>query len=243
MNPPDLLPPFPGFRPEALAFLRALATHNEREWFKPRKTTYDDEIVWPMKCLVADVSQRCARLGLPLSADPDRAIFRIYRDTRFSKDKRPYKTSVGAVLSRGGRRDDGLGVLYVHLEPAASFVAAGFWEPERPFLNAFRAALAERPEPFLEVVADLEAQGLQVGPEEALKRLPRGFEGHADSEVAPYLKWKSFLASRRFADAEVEQPALAEAVARFAERAAPFLEYGWRLADAAETPAAGRPRR
>src|SRR5690606_41334595 len=94
-------PPFPGFRPEAFDFLRALAAHNDREWFKPRKEVYEDEVLWPFRCLVADVTREARAQGIPLAGDPQRAIFRIYRDTRFSKDKDRKSVVQGKSLGLG----------------------------------------------------------------------------------------------------------------------------------------------
>ena len=100
----DALPPFPGFREEAFAFLRDLRQHNERDWFKPRKATYDDELLWPARCLIGELAEALPRAGVPLTGTPKKAPFRIYRDTRFSKNKDPYKTHLGLVLSRDGTK-------------------------------------------------------------------------------------------------------------------------------------------
>lgn len=230
MTIPYDFPPFPGFRPEALDFLRALKQHNRREWFKPRKAIYEDEVRWPMQCLVADVGRELARLGLPLRGDPEQGLFRIYRDTRFSKDKRPYKTHIGAVLSRTGSRRD-LGVVYIHVEPGESFLGAGFWKPEATFLRRWRQKLVQESEAFLDIVRQLQAHGLLLETDTALKRMPRGFEEAARSPVAEYLCWNSFLVSQDVPDEAVRHPEFAQTVLRFAEIVLPLLEFGWDAAD------------
>ncbi len=222
------LPPFPGFRDEAFTFFRDLALHNDREWFKPRKAVYEDEIVWPFKCLIADAAARMARQGVPITGDPERALFRIYRDTRFSKNKAPYKTHAGAVLSRTGERD-GTGVMYIHVEPAGSFLAGGFWQPENPFLGAWRARMVGEPDEFLDVVGAVEGAGLEVYSEDTLKRLPRGFEEYAGSPLEPYLKWKSYLVTRPVSDAELHRPEFTDTVVETTKAALPLLRYGWNL--------------
>lgn len=219
------LPPFPGFRPEAFAFLRDLKEHNERDWFKPRKETYDDELLWPTRCLVGSLADEARRRGLPITADPDRAVFRIYRDTRFSKDKRPYKTHVGAWLTRSGAKDEPGGV-YVHVEPGACFVAAGYWQPETKLLGRFRARIAGEPDAFLRLAASLEGAGLTFETDEGLKRLPRGYEAHAESPVAAYLRWKSYLATRKISDAALATPAFVDEALAFVEAARPLLDFG-----------------
>ena len=232
--PPDLLPPFPGFSDEALAFLTDLREHNDREWFKPRKATYDDELMGPLQMLVADLNRRLADRGLPLSAEPRKGVFRIYRDTRFAKDKSPYKTHVAAALGRGGDKK-APGGLYVQVQPGGSLVAGGFWQPESSFLRRWRERMVAEPQAFLDVAEAVRANGLrfQATGANLLKRMPRGFETFADSPVADFLKWKAgFVAVRDdIPDAAVQTPAFAGLVAETAEALRPLLEYGWRIAD------------
>jgi uncharacterized protein (TIGR02453 family) len=225
-----MLPPFPGFTDAGLQFLQDLKAHNHREWFTPRKAQFEDEVLDPARLLVADFSREASHRGLPLSGDPKRSIFRIYRDTRFSKDKRPYKTHVGMVLSRtGGRGEEG--VVYVHVEPGESFIGSGFWQPETPLLRRFRDRMASDPEGWLGVAEEVSETGLTVEPEDTLKRMPRGYEGHADSPVAPWLKARSLLVTRPVADAELREPSFTETVVGVAEATLPFLTYGWALMD------------
>ncbi|MEM8557337.1 MAG: DUF2461 domain-containing protein [Bacteroidota bacterium] len=230
------LPPFPGFRDEGLQFLRDLAAHNDRDWFKPRKQTFTDECQWPLQCLIADCTRRAAGRGLPLGGDAKTSAFRIYRDTRFSKNKNPYKTHVSAVLSRsGGKKDPGS--VYVHVEPGGSFLAAGYWFPERDLLRAWRDRLAHDPASFLDVVQRVGDAGLTLDTRESLKRMPRGYNDYADSEVATYLKWKGAIVTQDVADAAVQTPAFAETVLDFAEASLPLLTFGWDLmAEMAPTP-------
>ncbi len=97
---------FSGFRPEAIDFLADLAANNERDWFNPRKADYERLLKAPFEALVVALAERFEARDIPLLADPKRSIFRIYRDTRFSKDKSPYKTHLGASfpwLERGRR--------------------------------------------------------------------------------------------------------------------------------------------
>ncbi len=232
--PPDLLPPFPGFSDDGLAFLRDLREHNDREWFKPRKATYDDELLEPLRMLVADLSRRLPDHGLPLTADPRKGVFRIYRDTRFSKNKTPYKTHVSAVLGRGGDKK-APGALYVHVEPGGSRVGGGFWQPESPFLRRWRERMVGDPQAFLDVAQALRERGLrfQATGANLLKRMPRGFESFADSPVADYLRWKAgFVAFRDdVPDDQVQSPAFTDLVVETADALRPLLDYGWSVLD------------
>ena len=87
---------FTGFKPEAIQFLVDLAVNNERSWFQPRKAEYERLLKGPLEQLIAALAERFEARGIPLHADPAKSPFRIYRDVRFSKDKSPYKTNLGA---------------------------------------------------------------------------------------------------------------------------------------------------
>ena len=224
--PPTDFPPFPGFRAEGLQFLRDLKRHNERDWFKPRKATFEDELLWPLRCLVADVARRAAGHGLPLTGDPKRSLFRIYRDTRFSKSKLPYKTHVGAVLSRSGERKDPGGV-YLHVEPGASFIAGGYWRPDAALLRRWRSRMVEDPAGFLEMAEQMEAAEHPITARESLKRMPRGFEAESESDLAEWLKAKSLVARRDVADEELMQPEFTDTVIETALSMLPLLRFGW----------------
>ena len=116
---------FAGFRSAAFAFLNELRDNNDPAWFKPRKVVYEAEVLAPFRDLIVAVGAALGEAGLPLVGDPRRGIFRIYRDVRFSPDKRLYKTHAGAVLTRSGsKRDPGL--LYLHVAPGESMAAAGW---------------------------------------------------------------------------------------------------------------------
>lgn len=226
--PADALPPFPGFRKEALAFLADLKKNNEREWFKARKSTFDDEVMWPLKCLVADVAQEVQKRGLGLNGDPKGSVFRIYRDVRFSKNKDPYKTHVAAVLSPSGKKDDPGGI-YIHIEPKRCFLAAGFWNPDKELLARLRESMASSPETFLGIVKGAEKAGMKLTTHDSLKRMPRGFEDYADAPAAKYLKWKGFIITLDCKEADVKKASFTQQVADFAEAVKPALEYGWKL--------------
>lgn len=225
------VPPFPGFRDEAFTFLRDLKHNNDRDWFKPRKVTFDDELMWPMRCLLMDASRRASEADLPLAADPKKSIFRIYRDTRFSKNKDPYKTHLGGVLSRTGSQKDA-GVLYIHIEPGASFLGAGFYRLEKSLLDAWRGHLVHAPAVWFDVVEQLKANGLELSTtDDSLTRMPRGFEAHAESDIAEYLRWKSFLVGKPVTDEALGSPDFTEQVIQLAHGVMPLLDYGWARED------------
>lgn len=215
---------FTGFPPEGLAFLADLAREQNRDWFTAHRAIYDRALQGPMTDLVLDLADRAAARGLPLRTDPKRSVFRIHRDVRFSRDKRPFKTNIGATLSSDGARL-GFGVLYLHIDPAGSFAACGFYQPDPPDLDALRRAIADDPATWQATLAALTAGGLTLDPDEtALRRPPRGFEGRTD----PDLRRRSFITRRDLATETLHTPALVADIAGFAQAAAPLLQFGLR---------------
>ncbi len=209
-----------------MRFLRALARHNERDWFKPRKAEYEAVVLRPFQALLGALSAEFAQAGLPLRADPAKSIFRVYRDVRFSADKSPYKTHASGILSPNADKST-QGVIYLHLQPKASFVASAFYEPDKDALYRWRVSFVERKKEFQVVLRRLRAAGLELKDEGALKKMPRDFAEYASSELAPYFKFKSFLLSRPLTDAEVSSPTLVGLIRDFAVHSLPLLEYGW----------------
>ena len=221
---------FAGFSPAAFAFFRGLARHNDPNWFKPRKSVYDTEVLAPFREMILALGRALEMAGIPLIGDPDRGIFRIYRDVRFSADKRLYKTHAGAVLTRlGGKKDPGL--LYVHVEPGECMAAVGFWHPEPDLLTKLRWAIIDDPDGFIEMIGRLEKRGYNVTTDAQLSRIPRGFEASKDSPVADYLCWKTFITEVQLTDAEMQSPDVVDRIVDFAAATRPLLEWGWAAAD------------
>jgi uncharacterized protein (TIGR02453 family) len=220
-------PSFAGFRPAAFEFFRGLAANNDPLWFKPRKAIYEVEVLAPFRALMTALSTALEVAGVPLASDPDRGIFRIYRDVRFSANKQLYKTHQGAVLTRSGGKGDP-GLLYIHLEPGASMIGAGFWHPPPELLNRLRRAVAAEPDEFLALANRLARSGCTLTCEnERLSRLPRGFNLAKGSAVADYVCWKNFLTDTTICDADMQSPDLIGRIVDFVLAARPLLDWGW----------------
>lgn len=217
---------FSGFPAAAFAFFNELRDNNDPAWFKPRKAVYETEVLAPLRDLIVAVGGALGRAGLPLVGDPKRGVFRIYRDVRFSPDKRLYKTHAGAVLTRSGdKRNPGL--LYLHVAPGESMVAAGFWHPEPNLLAKLRRAILADDQAFLNMVERFERAGHPISTDQRLSRPPRGFEAAKDTPVAEYVGWKSFTAHAQLSDAEMQSPAVVDRIASFALSVLPLLQWGW----------------
>ena len=221
--------PFTGFDPAGIQFLADLAEHNDRAWFQPRKADYERLLKEPLEALVAALAERFAARGIPLEADPKRSIFRIYRDTRFSKDKSPYKTNLGASFpwTEGGSPDErahGNGA-YFHFQPGEMFAGGGMWMPDKTRLDAFRRAIVDDPGALR---AALEEPGFvavygSVNSHERLKRVPPGFP--ADHPMADMLRMKDVTFSRRMADDEVLSADLPDVLANDYAAALPVFRF------------------
>ena len=169
-------PMFPGFSPDALAFLRSLKRNNRREWFQPRKEKYEALIKAPMLEMVAALNEELARFAPDYVTAPEKAVYRIYRDTRFSPDKTPYKTHIAAIFPhhRAVKREGA--VFYLHFTEKEVLAFAGVYSPDRDELLAYRALLQEHHSELQEILAGKalrKAVGTLQG--EQLSRMPKGF--------------------------------------------------------------------
>ena len=167
---------FPGFSPDALSFLRALKRNNRREWFQPRKEKYEALIKAPMLEMVAALNEELARFAPDYATPPEKAVYRIYRDTRFSPDKTPYKTHIAAIFPhhRAVKREGA--VFYLHFTEKEVLAFAGVYSPDRDELLAYRTLLQEHHSEFQEILAGKTLRktvGKLQG--EQLSRMPKGF--------------------------------------------------------------------
>src|SRR5580700_6299018 len=144
-NPPTAVP---HFRPEALAFLRNLKRHNDRAWFQPRKTQFEAELREPMLAVVRKITDAMVDFAPNHVRPAEKSIFRIYRDTRFSSDKRPYKTHVAAWWSHQGLEKTSGAGYYFHVSAKEVIVAAGAYMPAKDQLSAIRHWLLDHHEDF-----------------------------------------------------------------------------------------------
>jgi uncharacterized protein (TIGR02453 family) len=228
---------FTGFQPEAIQFLVDLADNNSRDWFQPRKTEFERLIKRPMEELCVALEAQFRSRGIPLHADPARSPFRIYRDTRFSKDKTPYKTAAAASFRWAGEGVDAATGRshtdsvhasggYFHLQPGEIFVGGGVWHPDKAWLDAFRRRVVDDLDGFRRVVeapAFVETFGTVSDDGESLKRVPPGYP--ADHPAADLLRKKNVTFGRRLSDDEALSPDLPVTLADAFAVATPLMRY------------------
>jgi uncharacterized protein (TIGR02453 family) len=183
---------FGGFSDDMLRFFRALKRNNRREWFQPRKHLFEQHVKMPMLDLVGAINAELAKFAPDYVTEPKKAVFRIYRDTRFSADKTPYKTQIAASFARRGGDRLGAGGFYFSVSHETIEVAAGIYHPERDITLAVRNHIAETHEELARILADkktLKLAGALQG--EALTRSPKGFD--PDHPAAEFIKMKSWI--------------------------------------------------
>ncbi len=199
---------FEGFRRDAIQFLADLAENNDRSWFQPRKADYERLLKEPLEALCVALDDRFRERGIPLGADPARSPFRIYRDVRFSKDKSPYKTNIGASFPYVGGHPDAGG--YFHLAAGEIYVGGGMWHPDRTRLAAWRAVVDRGVglEP-LDDPAFVATFGHVGG--ERVSRVPTGFP--KDHPRADLLTLKDVTFGRHLSDDEAMSAGLPDIIA------------------------------
>ncbi len=212
--------------PALFDFLRELKANNERPWFEENKARYRAVVRDPMLDFIAAFAGPLAEISPHFNADPRPngvSLFRIHRDIRFSKDKTPYKTNVGAHFRHAAGKDVHAPGFYLHLEPDGCFAGCGVWHPDGTALGNIRRALDEKGEQWSRIVgAERFAETFEMTGA-ALKRPPRGFD--PAHPLIEDLKRKDFVAIARFAEADACRSDFLERYAEIARKGADFVAF------------------
>lgn len=189
------------FSPELFRFLKDLRRNNRREWFQANRERYESAVRDPFLRFISDFGPLLSKISHHFVADPrptGGSLFRIYRDTRFAKDKSPYKTHAAADFRhRAGGRDAHAPGFYLHLEPGGCLAAAGIWHPDPGALAKVRNAIVEHPRQW-ERIRRLGLQG------DSLVRPPRGYD--PDHPLIEDVKRKDFYSTVPFTEKQVCSP-------------------------------------
>ena len=180
-------------------FLRDLRENNDREWFQANKGRYLAEVRDPMLDFIGAFAAPLAEISPHFVADPrpnGGSLFRIYRDTRFSRDKTPYKTNAGAHFRHAAGKDAHAPGFYLHLEPGMCFAGCGVWRPDGPTVTKIREAIDVEQHAWTRVTTARDFTETFELEGDSLKRPPRGYE--ADHPLVEDLKRKDFVALRAF---------------------------------------------
>ncbi len=208
------------FQPELFQFLRQLKRNNNREWFARNKARYQQLVVEPAMLFISAFAPHLAKLSPHFVADPRPtrgSLFRIYRDTRFSSDKLPYKTHIGIHFSHESGKDAHAPVFYLHFEPDGCFVAAGIWHPDNRALTKIRTAIVAEPEKWKKACRKLELEG------ESLTRPPKGF--CSEHPLIEDLKRKDYIASVPLTEEQLCGPQLMHDFTTACRSMTPLVEF------------------
>jgi uncharacterized protein (TIGR02453 family) len=212
------------FPAETLRFLRALKRNNRREWFNAHRDDYESYVRQPMTAIVERLAVDLRAFAPEIVASPKVSIYRIYRDTRFSDNKTPYKTHAAAVFpTRGLAKHEGAGV-YFHISPEEVWIGGGMYSPQPPQLFAVRQHIAAHFKQFRTIV---ESPGFRkrLGTLEGatLKRVPRGFA--KDHPAAEYLKLTQVIAGAEFPPTLATSPAFYKTVLGVFREVVPLTRF------------------
>lgn len=217
---------FSGFGTRTAKFLRALEAHNERDWFQAHKQDYEAHVVEPSLGFVTEFGDRLDRISKHFDAVAKRSggsLMRVYRDTRFSKDKTPYKTNIGVQFRHETGKDVHAPSYYLHLANDECFLGVGLWRPDGPGVTAIRDAIVDQPTAWKRAIGAKgfkEAFALEGS---ALKRTPKGFG--EDHPLIGDLKRKDFIAVHRFGFAETASADFVDYIEARARAATPFMRF------------------
>ena len=218
---------FVGFPKDFFAFLREIKAHNERPWFEENKQRFRDSVQAPMSAFIAGMAPRLSKISKCFVADPrpnGGSMFRIYRDIRFSKDKRPYKEHAACHFRHSAGKDVHAPGFYMHFAPDEVFFGGGMWMPPPDALAKIRDAIVKKPAGWKAVTADKSFAKTFDGVEgEALSRPPRGFD--PNHPLIEDIKRKSFFAMHESSVKAAQSPKFLDEVAAAFAAASPLMKF------------------
>ena len=206
---------------ETFKFLKDLKKNNNRDWFNENKARYvaaNQNVLDFVSELLEKMSAFDENLG---KLDPKKTLFRIYRDTRFAKDKTPYKTNFGASINGIGKKDGGAGY-YLHISPGECFLAAGVYMCEPKQLKKIRQEISVNAEEFNGIIGHKDFKKFEFS-NEKLSRVPQGFE--KDDPMAEFLKMKHMVVSVNIKDEELMKADAVKSCAKEFEKMADFVDF------------------
>ena len=217
---------YTGFPRASLEFLEELAANNNRDWFAVNKPRYEEQVLDPALRFIQSMQAPLASIAPHFTAVPTRvggSLMRVYRDTRFSHNKLPYKTNIGIQFRHENARDVHAPGYYLHIEPDDVFLGAGMWRPASEPLKQIRERIAAKPAEWRRAIGDASFRRHFRLEGESLSRPPRGFD--RDHECIEDLKRKSFIAVKPMDVDAVVNPRFQQRVETAFAAAEPLMRF------------------
>lgn len=214
------------FTPELFRFLRDLADNNDRNWFKANQDRYEEHVRQPALDFITDFAEPLAAISPHFVADSRTvggSLFRIQRDTRFAKDKTPYKLNTGMHFRHERASDAHAPGFYIHLQPGQCFFGAGLWRPATALAYTIRERIAAESKEWTAATRSAPFADRFGFGGDSLKRPPKGFD--PDHELIDDLKRKDFIASTNLTQAQVTSGAFTDLVAEHCRTTSPLVGF------------------
>lgn len=212
------------FTPQAIDFLRKLKRNNRREWFEARRKVFERELKQPMLALIERLMHGMTDYAPNHLRPPQKCMLRIYRDTRFSADKTPYKTNIAAWWTRNGLEKTSGGGYYMHLSPTELIIAAGVYMPPKEQLFAIRQHLLQHHTEFRRLIESKKLRAkMTLHDPRALTRPPKGFD--ANHPAIEWIKWRQWGVIATLPAVEALKPKLSATVEEHFRLAAPLVNF------------------
>jgi uncharacterized protein (TIGR02453 family) len=211
---------------ELFEFLRDLKENNNRPWFQANKDRYEKYYKEPLLAFISEFADRLPQISPYYTAIPKMtggSLFRIYRDMRFSADKRPYKTWAAMHFRHERAPDVHSPGFYLHLEPGSCFISCGIWKPESRTLQRVRLVISEHPQRWLDAISGPDFQSNYHLAGDALQQAPRGFD--ANHPMIEDLKRKDFLASHPITEKTALRDDFLDLYTDLCLKSAPFMSF------------------
>ena len=213
------------FEARTIKFLRELKANNDREWFKANKTRYEEDVLDALR-FIQSMQDPLADIAPHFTAVATRSggsLMRVYRDTRFSKNKQPYKTNIGIQFRHERAKDVHSPGFYVHIDPNEVFVGVGMWRPDSEPLRQIRERIAAKPAEWKRAIGTPAfRKNFSLGGE-SLQRPPRGFD--KEHPLIDDIKRKSFIAVREMTIDDCQKPQFQRSVETAFKQATPFMQF------------------
>ena len=213
-----------GFSAKSFKMLEQLRDNNNREWFHAHKAEIDehcrDPFIFLLNCLTQELTDHSIRLS-----GGKQTMFRLNRDVRFAKDKSPYNHHISGTLTRSGMKNEQGGIVYLRLDPTGGRLGAGSWRLNAKRMGAIRDHMLSGPEGFNNIVENLSEAGLEFDQEEVLKNMPRGYNQHADHDLAWALRMKDFAVTRPMNRKDWIGDGIVDLIMKFVRDVTPVLNF------------------